>query len=184
MQLNGSSRTTQRGFSMVEVLVTIAVMAVALLGVAKMQAAAVANTQISRVRSLIALQADSLAALMHGNRGYWAAAVAPTTFSATGTAITDATGVLNAPMTWNCATGVCTPQQLAAWDVQDWVANLYGAFPSYSATVNCTNAAGQPVSCSVTLTWSENYVAVNATTAASAAYASAVPQSYTLYIEP
>src|SRR5204863_9281896 len=63
------------GFSLLEVLVTLIVIAIGLLGLAKTQAAAVSNTQVSRVRSLIALQAESLAGAMHGNRGYWAAGV-------------------------------------------------------------------------------------------------------------
>jgi type IV pilus assembly protein PilV len=173
---------------MIEVLVTIVVMSVALLGVAKMQAAAVSNTQISRVRSLIALQSDSLASMMHGNRGYWAAGVAPTTFTVTGSGaanITDSTGVLNATLSATaCSSGACTPQQLAAWDVQDWQTSMNASFPTYSATVNCNNTAGLPVSCNITVTWSEKYIAVNTTTAASAASASATAQTYTLYVEP
>src|SRR6266446_2556532 len=84
------------GFSLIEVLVTLVVVAIGLLGLAKMQAAAISNTQVSRVRSLIALQTESLASAMHGNRTYWAAGVAPATFSATGTTTTDSTGVLQA----------------------------------------------------------------------------------------
>ena len=65
MQLNSARRhmrgRSPRGFSMIEVLITIVVITVALLGAAKMQAAAVSNTQVARVRSLISLQAGSLA---------------------------------------------------------------------------------------------------------------------------
>jgi type IV pilus assembly protein PilV len=169
------------GFSLVEVLVTMVVIAIGLLGLAKMQAAAVSNTQVSRVRSLIALQAGSLASSMHGNRGYWAAGLAPSSFTAAGTAITDGSGVLTG--TTDCASTACTPAQLAAYDVQSWVSGLNAQFPSYAATVTCTTAAGAPISCNIKLTWSEKYVAINRSTAASAA-AQTATQSFTLYVEP
>jgi type IV pilus assembly protein PilV len=59
------------GFSLVEVMVALIVMSIGLLGIAKMQAAALSNTAIARTRSLAAIEAASLAASMHANRGYW-----------------------------------------------------------------------------------------------------------------
>ena len=166
---------------MVEVLVTVVIVAFGLLGLAKMQAAALSNTQVSRMRSLIALQAGSLAAAMHGNKGFWAAGAAPATFSAQGTTISDASGVLTAAS--DCAASTCTAAQLAAYDVQSWVANMNAQFPDYTASVACTTAAGVPVSCAITLTWGEKYVAINRSTAASAAALTAT-QSFTLHVEP
>jgi len=173
------------GFSMIEVLVTMLVVSLGLLGIAKMQAAAISNTQVARVRSLIALQAGSLASFMHGNPGYWAAGLAPATFTATGATITDATGVLTAtsPDCASAASAPCTPAQLAAHDVRDWVANFNAQFPSYTATVNCTTATGSPVSCNINLTWVENYIAINRSTAAVSG-AQTATQSFTLYVQP
>ena len=79
---------------------------------------------------------------------------------------------------------ICTPAQIAAYDVRNWVTNLNSQFPSYAATVNCTTVAGAPISCNINLSWSEKYVAVNQSTAASAATASAIRQNFTLYVEP
>jgi type IV pilus assembly protein PilV len=165
------------GFSMIEVLVTMLVVSIGLLGIAKMQAAAVSNTQVARVRSLIALQAGSLASFMHGNPGYWANG--PTSFTATGATITDATGVLTVTSP-DCASAVCTPAQLAAYDVHYWVDKFNGQFPSYTAAVNC---AGTSVTCNITLTWVENYIAINRSTAALTAGQTAT-QSFTLYVQP
>ena len=173
-----------RGFSMLEVLVTLLIVSFGLLGLSKMQAAALSNTQIARTRSLIALQASSLAAAMHGNRGFWAiAGDAPTDVSATGSTITDAAGIFGT--TANCgpaASAACTPAQLAAYDFQTWVSNMNNRFPSYTAAVQCTAAA--PVSCVINLTWNEKYVAINRGTAAAAGGTQAATQQFSLYVEP
>ena len=60
------------GFSLVEVMVAVVVICVGLLGIAKMQAMAVSNTNMSRQRSLAAIEAASIASAMHSNREYWA----------------------------------------------------------------------------------------------------------------
>ncbi|MDE2081847.1 MAG: type IV pilus modification protein PilV [Burkholderiales bacterium] len=172
------------GFSLIEVLIAIVVIAVGLLGVAKLQAAAVSSTQTSRVRSLIALQAGSLAAAMHGNRRYWAAGAAPASWSAAGATITDATGVLNAAGV-NClgSGNTCTAPQLAAYDVQAWVAAMNAQFPSYTAAVTCSTSVTTPISCAIQINWNENLVAINRSTAASAP-AAPVAQQFTLLVEP
>lgn len=168
-----------RGFSLVEVLVTWVLIATGVLGMAKMQATALSNTQTARVRSLIALQAGSLAAAMRANRAYWAAGIAPASFSAAGTSISDPSGVLDDPVA--CANAPCTPAQLAAHDVQHWVATLHGHFPSYAATVNCTATA--PVNCDIRLSWSEKQIALQSSGAASAA-AQTATQRFTLHVLP
>jgi type IV pilus assembly protein PilV len=169
-----------RGFSMIEVLITIIVITVALLGAAKMQAAAVSNTQVARVRSLISLQAGSLASAMHGNPAFWASGLAPATFSASGTTVVDSTGVLNATVPV-CSTVVCTPAQMAAYDVQTWAANLNGQIPTYSAAAQCSTAVGAPVTCKLQLNWLEKYVAINTSTAAGTQTAN---PSFSLFITP
>ena len=50
----------------------VVVICVGLLGIAKMQAMALSNTNMSRQRSLAAIEAASIAASMHSNRQYWA----------------------------------------------------------------------------------------------------------------
>lgn len=179
-------RRAAAGFSLIEALITMVVVGVGLLGLAKIQAAAVGNTQISRIRSLVALQTESLAAAMHGNSAFWAAGgTAPATFSVTGTTITDSSNVLNQTLTAGaCLSGKsCTPAQLAAYDVQQWASTMNANFPGYSATVNCTTATGVPVSCNITVSWNEKYVAINSTTSASGVV-TASTQSFTVYVQP
>ena len=66
------TNTGMRGFSLVEVMVAVVVICVGLLGIAKMQALALSNSNTSRLRSLAAIEAAGLAAAMHSNREYWA----------------------------------------------------------------------------------------------------------------
>ena len=168
-----------RGFSLIEVLVTWVLIATGVLGMAKMQATALSSTQTARVRSLIALQAGSLAAAMRANPAYWAAGKAPASFSAAGTHISDPSGVLDDAVA--CATTLCTPAQLAAHDVQNWVATINAHFPSYTATVNCSTTA--PVNCDIHLSWNEKQVAVQRSGAASAAV-QASTQRFALHVLP
>lgn len=172
------------GFSLVEVLVTLVVVAVGLLGLAKMQAAAVSNTQVSRVRALIALQAGSLASAMHGNRAFWSVkGASPLTFTVSGGVVTNPNSMLPANVlsgTGNCINSACTPDQFAAADVKTWVDHLNLQFPGVTAAVSCT--AADPVNCNITVTWAEKYVAINRSTAVTPNQTAS--QSFTLYVQP
>ncbi len=185
MHLNLIRRRGSSGFSLLEVLVTMVIMALGFLGLAKMQASAVSSTQVSRVRSLIALQAASLGSSMRSNRAYWAATPAPT-FTAAGGVITEATSVLT--NTTNCAgTAPCTAAQTAAFDVRTWAAALNARFPTATAAVNCVSATagapGVPATCRIVMSWSEQFVAINRSTAAASAALTA-NQTFTLYVTP
>lgn len=181
-------RDKAAGFSLIEALITLVVVGVGLLGLAKIQAAAVGNTQTSRVRSLVALQTESLVAAMHGNRGFWAVAnTAPATFGASGVAVTDSRGVLGTAVA-SCPSASgngCASDKLAAYDLQQWALSMNTNFPGYTATGNCSTDTTLPVSCNITVTWAEKTIAVNATTASAAsAGQSSTQQSYTIYVQP
>src|ERR1700735_3101250 len=70
-KFNAAHPARGRGFSLVEVMVALIIIAVGMLGIAKMQALALSTTESSGVRSLVAIEAASLAASMHANRDYW-----------------------------------------------------------------------------------------------------------------
>lgn len=182
--------TSLRGFTLIEVMIALVLIAVGLLGLAKTGALAVSNTQLASTRSLVALQASSLAAAMQSNKAYWESGVAPTVFSTQGTVVIDnQTGVLSLAGP-NCATApapACTPAQLAAYDLQSWAANLTQLLPSATAAFTCTNVAGAQISCVITVSWAEKYVAVNRSTAtgtAASGGAQTATQSYSLYVAP
>ncbi len=178
-----ASRAAQRGFSMIEVMVTLLIVALGLLGVSKLQAASVSNTQVSRVRAMLSLQAGSLAAAMHANPAFWASGLAPASFTVAAARVTDASGVLNATLPAGACTGTadaCTPAQMAALDVQNWASHLNAQMPTYSGTVACSATA--PVGCRISLTWSEKYVATNTSTAAQGTQTGT--PAFTLFVTP
>jgi type IV pilus assembly protein PilV len=185
-----------RGFSLLEVMVALVVLSVGLLGILKLEAAAVSSTAVASQRSLVALEAASLAASMHVNRGYWAATdpasatikVTGTAVSVTGTAFAQnlANSIASGP-TCTSTTKPCSITDMAAYDLSQWALALNSILlnHNYTALINCGNTA--PQSCNITITWSENTVAINTTEASAqtsnpnAAFAN---PSYTLYVEP
>ncbi|HEY5139011.1 MAG TPA: prepilin-type N-terminal cleavage/methylation domain-containing protein, partial [Methylococcales bacterium] len=121
-----AQQSLQSGFSLIEVLVAVVVIAIGLLGNASIQALSLNNTSIARIRSLAALEADGLASMMHANSVYWQSSVVPSGgtsgFTITGsqgsnysaTTISDAT--LNG-QTNNCLSAACTSEQMAGYDL-------------------------------------------------------------------
>lgn len=188
------ARARARGFGLIEVLVAVVVIAIGLLGVAKLQAYSLSATSVSSLRSLAALEAASLASSMHANRAYWgrgSVAAAPGVTIAAGTggapSISDAT--LATPVSCETPAGgaapQCTPDQMAAADLQRWAAVVVGRagtpgmLPSSQTTIICSTTVGAPIDCTVQITWSEGAVALdrNATGALS-------QPTYVLHVEP
>jgi type IV pilus assembly protein PilV len=174
-----------RGFTLIEVMVALIVLSVGLLGIVKLESAAISSTTVAAKRSLAALEGDSLAAMMHVNRGYWNSPDASGgKITVTGTTVTVAAG---APLLTtsvagatacnaNVLTGACGVSDMAAFDLKSWATAVNGLLPNYTATISC--GTGTPVSCTINMTWSENAVAVSGTTTALAT------PSYSLYVEP
>jgi type IV pilus assembly protein PilV len=179
------------GFSLVEVLAALVVIAIGLLGIAKIQALAYASTATASQRSIAAIQAAGMAAAMRANRGYWAVgSVANTAVTVTGTAAASADTVFNGLLTTaglDCtATGAapCSGETLAAYDLQQWAAALNASLPGDAASIVCTDTT-LPINCTISVQWIESTVAINSqglNTGTAAALAG--QQTYTLYVEP
>ena len=186
-----SRNANSRGFSLIEVMVALIVISLGLLGVAKMEALSLSSTTVASMRALAAIEASSLASAMHVNRGYWTKAdVSSAAIAVQGAAVAVTAGApllagaLAAPPDCTQAPAApCSVANLAAYDLQVWANALNTMLPNETATIVCSNLT--PISCTVTITWSENAVAVNAQEAAAANPAAAFENpSYTLYIEP
>ncbi len=199
-----------RGFSLIEVMVALVVICVGLLGVAKMQALSLANTTISRQRSIAAIEAASLGAAMRANRLYWGTTAAnfqvtwnpanAPAFAVTG----DATlaGAANTGNSHACdgaagTVAVCAfaanNQALAAADLAGWAASLAAVLPNPSAIITCGVPIGTtlPASCTININWSETSVAMTTQEAAQEAAMKAAntqgsfeKPTYQLYVEP
>lgn len=156
-----------RGFSLVEVMVAVVVICVGLLGIAKMQALALSNSNTSRLRSLAAIEAAGLAAAMHSNREYWAGNTPPlniTVDASLNPQIQSSDAVLQAAAGVDLAQGsnnpsaivtpcvgsnngftTCGPSvaagtaglALAAFDVARWTASLNALLPNPQSKITC-----------------------------------------------
>jgi type IV pilus assembly protein PilV len=162
-----------KGFSLVEVMVALVIVAFGLLGLAKMESLALSSTSVAGYRSIAAIEASSMAATMHANRAYWGSAVAQ--------AVTTINAASAAPVTPVCTVaGACNAQQMAAYDLQQWAASLQSVMPNFLGTITCTTTT-LPVTCTITIQWAEAGVAINAQQTNMANLA--VP-TYTVFVEP
>jgi type IV pilus assembly protein PilV len=175
-----------RGFSLVEVLVALLVCSIGLLGLAKMESLALSSTSVASSRSLAAIQASSLAATMHADRGYWGQYLAPasTTVTVVGSTVTISDTGLGTQPTPNCTVAgstACLPEQTAAYDVQNWAKAIGALLPASFTTINCTTVTTAPVTCTIQIQWAENAVALNS--AQTSMNTVALP-TYVLYVQP
>jgi len=185
-----------RGFSLIEVLVALIVLSVGLLGIAKMQALALASTSVAGMRSLAAVEADSIADAMHVNRGFWANSNASglnVSIVGSTVAVTQA-GPTTPPVlpAVDCLTNrPCNGPTIAGYDLQNWATALNKLLPGDQATISCN--ASDPIDCLITIQWSEQAIGMNSAQAQAASTAasqnagtSAAIQNptYVLYVEP
>lgn len=194
----GSRHDRPSGFSLVEVMVALIVTTVGVLGVVKIQALALSDTGTSRVRSLVAFAAASLAATMHADRAYWANITSDPAvdIDVTRRVVTASDPALVNPPAGGCTlSSPCTAAaQLAAQDLYDWADSLRTIAPagtSPTATVTCDITPANPVTCAIRIAWTEHLVDTpysNNTAASAAQLAQAAtqagPVSYTVYAQP
>lgn len=111
----------QRGDTMIEVLITIIIIAVGVLGTAAMQVTTLKNLSSSHSASIAAIVAEDFSERMRAN---------PTATLANGYVHSAAPGGFP-----DCAANACTPAQLADYDMGTWWAQLTAVLPAGSAEV-------------------------------------------------
>jgi type IV pilus assembly protein PilV len=174
---------SNRGVTLVETLVALVVISIGLLGIAKMQALAIVSTRISSMRSLIAIEASSMASAIHANRAYWTTAgpanlqVSLTSGSGGGTITSSTDSALQASST-NCQSAQCVGAPMAEYDLKQWGGSLYNVMPTSTASVACS---GTQTACTITVNWTESYTGANSATQ----YANNTPgQTFTMVVQP
>jgi type IV pilus assembly protein PilV len=174
------------GFSLIEVMVALIVMSVGLLGIAKMQALALSSTTTSRMRSLMSLEAASLASTMRADRAYWSAEkVSPLVVQIGAGAVTSTNDT-----TLQAGTCPCTSPQIAMNDLREWATELNDLAPAATSVVTCTPPPATaplstPVSCQISVSWTESLVASNAQQALQEQQSPPpAPTSFTIYVDP
>ena len=173
---NQALGSLQSGFTLFEILVTVLVIAVGLLGNAGIQALSLNNTVMARNRSLAAMEASGLASMMHANTAYWQLG-SPTSScsvscSTSGTSSTSCTtggisghitlgdAILSSQNT-DCTTTSCSGLQMASYDLQNWGASVASALPNGTGLVTCNTAA--PLSCTINICWTQQNLTLNPT---------------------
>jgi type IV pilus assembly protein PilV len=203
-------KSRARGFSLIEVLVALLVISIGLLGIAKMQALALANTNGGRLRALASIEAASLGASMQADRNYWGnittsdtITVASTSGTAVVTASSDSTlgATISCPASASsgsmsilplaaCTGGVtctstgsaCTAQKMAAYDLQQWAGRLQEILgPSAAASIACTVTTPSPPPVSCKIT--VNWAEQTVNTNAAETSTMAIP-SFSLFVTP
>ena len=191
-EINRGLGAGSRGFTLLEVMVSLFIISIGLLGIAKIHALAYSSTATAGTRSLVALQAAGLASSMHADRSYWSGIAVPpvvtiSTNSTSGiTTITPGTIDSAANTPGYCVAGIgpaaCTNDLMAAYDLHTYAAALNSSLGNSnpSTTINC---AGNPVNCTIQVTWDEKAVSIDKQSAA-ATLATTFKPTYTLYVEP
>jgi type IV pilus assembly protein PilV len=139
------------GFTMLEVLVTLVVIAVALLGTAGLQAYSLKTNQSGQLRTQAIVLGMDLMERIEANN---VAAVA-------GAYIADP---LPTTATVDCSNNVCSPADLATYDLVQFKTKMEAALPSATATV--ARAGAGPWTYTVQINWEERITrSTRATTA-------------------
>ncbi len=134
----------QRGFSMIEVLVTLLIVSLALLGTAGLQAYSMRLNQGGQFRTQAVFLVADLAERMEANKAAAVSYVTPTS---------------SAPvvMGTNCAAVPCTTGDLALFDLAQWQTAVAAALPQSSWTVLQTTA-GNPSVYTIRVSWVDRMV--------------------------
>lgn len=148
-----------RGYSLIEVMVALLVLAIGVLGLQALLLATLRTSDASAGRTLVSLATQSLADRMAANTpAVWLG-------SYVGTLTADA----NATAEQTCArTTPCTPVQLAARDLAAWRRELAADLPDAQALLVCTPARALDATliarappyqgfCDLQVTWTERH---------------------------
>ena len=130
----------QRGFSMLEILVTLFLLTMWLLASAGVQSASLQFNKAAQFRTQAVYFATDLAERMQANK----TAATAGNYTSSG----DPGG--NAPA--SCVSTTCSPAQLAAFDLAEWSGRVTASLPGATVTVTPL-AVANPVTYTIVVSW-------------------------------
>lgn len=158
-----SRRPQQFGFSLIEAMVALLVIAVGLLGIAGMQAWSLSETHNARLQSIASIEASNMATYISTNASFWTTQALGHTASVTaGSPPTiTATGLASGS---SCLNITCTDAQIANANLKEWGSSSeLGLLPQGRGTITC-GTQGTSTTCTIVVGWTSQQLA-NTTTA-------------------
>lgn len=137
---NAGHMRLQSGFSMLEILVTLVILALGLLGTAGLQAQALRTNQGGQFRTQAVFMAADIGERMEANK---AAAVAGRYVVAEG---------VNTSSTTDCNGEACNSDDLALFDLEAWQNNVTNTLPGGNWTITQTTV-GNPSIYAIVVSW-------------------------------
>lgn len=134
-----------KGYSLLEVLISVVILSVGLLGLAGLQATGLRNNHSAYLRSQATLLAYDIVDRMRANR--------TVALSGNYNLALDATPVTPAK---DCTATSCAADELATYDVNDWIQNLTIALPAGDGGISQPVVASPSV-ITVTVQWDETW---------------------------
>lgn len=141
-RINRIIRHRSQGFSLMEVLIAVFVLAVGLLGAAGLQLSSLRSNQTAHLRTIATQQVLDIAERMRSNR---AGVIIGAYNAISGTSGTDSGCSINT---------ACTPAQLAAHDAISWNTTNNGLMPGGRGTVDIVGGV-IPKRFVITISWDE-----------------------------
>lgn len=135
----------QKGFTLLEALITVVVISIGLLGLLGLQSVGLSSTQTAQARSIAVLEINNIMNRMRANPG----AVANDEFA-------DVTNPTKTKPGTDCQSASCDEAEMAAFDVYQWGEKLAAQLPSGTGTIICNDSPCNDDSVhTITVSWNE-----------------------------
>ncbi len=136
-QRRNEQLTKQSGFTLIEVMVAVMVIAIGLLGLAGLRAVSVFNTHASYLHSIAAIHSENIAEMMRANIN----AVDSNDYTDTNIGYaTLAAPAFNCRSTFPGTDTLCSPANQARWDAFNWLQAIGRDMPSGTGVVTCNDS--------------------------------------------
>jgi len=155
----------QLGTSLVEILVSMVVASLGLLGAAKLQSLAINQTTSASSQSFVAIAVDNLSSMMKSNQAYWRNSAFPDPFNISitpgnATLISGTGAGTLAATTKNCGTAAnCDEEELAAFDLRAIASDFATSTTGGGFQIQRVGSALPPVF-RVTAQWNEKIMSL------------------------